>query len=70
MTNYVVWSASELEAMPTVESGHDADLKVDDPKLRVWLSRVTPGLVQIEQLIRFPGEDGPSWEVTDSYYDD
>ena len=65
---YVVWSASELEAMPTLSVTWDADLKVDQPKLRVWLSRVTPGLVEVEQLVRYHDEDGPSWEATDSYY--
>ena len=65
---YVVWSASELEAMPTLNHGWDADLKIDEPQLRIWLSRVEPGLVEVEQLVRYHDEDGPSWETTDSYY--
>jgi len=68
MTNYIVWSADELEEMPTLSVGWDADLKIDEPSLRVWLSRVEPGLVQVEQFVRYPDEDRPCWEITDNYY--
>jgi len=62
------WSTDELKIMPTLESGYSADLKIDRPQLRVWLSRLEPGLIEVDQLVRYPFEDDPSWETTDSYY--
>ncbi len=35
------WSASELEARPTISSNQFDNLKVDLGELRVWLSRMT-----------------------------
>ncbi len=35
------WSLKELEALPTISSGHFDDLKFENPIIRVWLSRMT-----------------------------
>lgn len=32
---------SELQALPTVSHGQDADLKIETKTLRIWLSRMT-----------------------------
>lgn len=37
-----MWSAAELKRLPTIVVGQDADLKVSQPDLKVWLSRMTP----------------------------
>lgn len=36
-----MWTARELEAMPTLHVGQFDDLKIEAPGLRVWLSRMT-----------------------------
>ena len=35
------FTATELDAMPTISEGHFANLKHDDGKIRYWLSRMT-----------------------------
>lgn len=37
-----IYTLKELESMPTLEHGHDADLKVEDIErgIRIWLSRL------------------------------
>jgi hypothetical protein len=30
-----------LNDLPTLSQGHDADLKIDAPPVRVWISRMT-----------------------------
>lgn len=35
------YTVEELDAMPTISQGHMDNLKVDDGKVRVWLSRMT-----------------------------
>lgn len=35
------WSITDLADMPTLRQGQDADLKFDNGKIRVWLSRLT-----------------------------
>jgi len=37
------YTANELDAMTTIRAGHFADLKVDEPDARWWLSRMTAG---------------------------
>jgi hypothetical protein len=39
--NYEEFMVSELEAMPTLSSGHMHDLKHDDGRRRYWLSRMS-----------------------------
>ena len=60
------YTADELDAMTTIRAGHFADLKVDEPDARWWLSRMTAGdgethRVHLERLI-----DGV-WTVTGEY---
>lgn len=35
------YSLKELEAMPTLSQGQFDDLKIETPKMRIWLSRMT-----------------------------
>ena len=44
-------TTSELQELETIVQGQASDLKVDEPDLRVWLSRMTV-------------EDGEMWEHT------
>lgn len=57
------YTLAELDAMPTIESGHYDNLKIDSKTdkghIRVWLSRLTVGdgmpynnQVTVEQLIK------------------
>ena len=36
-----IYTVDELAAMPTIESGHFDNLKIEDGDYRVWLSRLT-----------------------------
>ena len=50
------FTIGELESMPTLCSGHTADLKIDTGVTRVWLSRMGPEdgeaqPVQVERLV-------------------
>ena len=36
-----MYSKKEIEALPTMSVGQEADLKIDTGKMRVWLSRCT-----------------------------
>lgn len=62
------YTLAELEAMPTIHSGHFDNLKFDDGKNRVWLSRMTvadgmpyDNQVTVEKLI-----DG-NWKTVREY---
>ena len=62
------FSAQELEGMPTLCTGQADDLKYDDGKTRVWLSRCTKddgepynNKITIERL------RGGRWEIEDEY---
>lgn len=62
------YTLQELQDMPTIDSGHTDDLKVDTGTVRVWLSRLTveDGMpynnqVTVEQLI-----DG-TWQTVKEY---
>lgn len=37
----MIYTYDELERMPTLHSGHFANLKVDTGTLRIWVSRMT-----------------------------
>ncbi len=47
-----LYTEEELEAMPTISSGHTCNLKVDTGQTRVWLSRCGPedGLPENERI--------------------
>lgn len=54
----MIFTFDEIEAMPTLHSGHFANLKYDDGKIRIWRSRMTIAdgeldPIQVERL-----EDG------------
>lgn len=36
-----MYTLAELQAMPTIAVGQNADLKLETPTRRVWLSRMT-----------------------------
>ena len=62
------YTLAELEAMPTLSTGHTDDLKVDTGRTRVWLSRCTVAdgepynnKVAIERL------KGGRWVETSTY---
>lgn len=61
-----------LESLPTIATGHDADLKVETTLVRIWLSRATnadqrglAGQVELEIRVWATGEkDDPIvWEA-------
>lgn len=57
------WSRADLAQRPTLHQGHHADLKVETPTERVWLSRLLPadgGLVN-GIFVSHKREDG-TWE--------
>jgi hypothetical protein len=54
-----VWPLEDLKALPTLSVGQDADLKIDQKGVRVWLSRMTvadgapyDNEVTVEMLVR------------------
>jgi len=51
-----IYKPSELEDLPTLCTGQCCSLKIETPKMRVWLCRVGGG-VSIEKY------DGRRWEV-------
>lgn len=62
------YTKEELEAMPTLHSGHFDDLKIETQTTRVWLSRMTvadgmpyDNMITVEKLI-----DG-RWVTTEEY---
>jgi hypothetical protein len=68
MTKQKRFTLAQIEAMPTISQGHFDNIKFDDGKTRVCLSRMTvaDGMpynnqVTIEQL-----KDG-NWITTDEY---
>lgn len=72
------YTLAELQAMPTLHSGHFDNLKVDQyvgtrPELRVWLSRMTVEdgapcnnevTVEVYTMTR---KDGWNWVTVDKY---
>jgi hypothetical protein len=64
------YSVEELEAMPTIDSSQDADLKVDTPTHRWWLSRMGPDdgethQVHVEEYV--DSDRGSYWSHIHSY---
>jgi len=53
----MIYTYDELLAMPTLHSGHFANLKVDTGKIRIWVSRMTmeDGEIDPVQVERFEG---------------
>ena len=62
------FTAKELEAMPTLNSGHFDDLKVDGNNTRIWLSRC--GIVdgaKFDNLVVVESFKNGYWIVTEEY---
>lgn len=68
------WRIEQLHLMPTISSGHFANLKYEDDRVRVWLSRMTkedgaPYNNQVSIEIRDPKgdwhqiEEYPAWRL-------
>lgn len=62
------YTLAELEALPTLETGHTDNLKISEPGRKVWLARVgiEDGMpydheVTVERLL------GGVWTTTETY---
>lgn len=62
------YTKEELEAMPTINSGHFDNLKIETQTTRVWLSRMTVAdgmpynnMITVEKLIN------GRWVTTEEY---
>lgn len=62
------YTAEELEAIPTIHSGHFDNLKVQTEDTRVWLSRMTveDGMPYNNQVTVEKLEDG-LWVTVEEY---
>jgi hypothetical protein len=63
-----LYSASELEKLPTLSVGQADDLKVDTGNIRIWLSRcgIADGAPYKNQVTIEKLTDG-RWETLDTY---
>jgi hypothetical protein len=62
------YTLAELEAMPTLSQGHDADLKVDDGRTRVWLHRTGPEDGEpYPHTVTVETYDGNRWNMAERY---
>jgi hypothetical protein len=62
------YTLAELEATPTINQGHTADLKFDTPRRRVWLERTTVADGEpYDHAVTIEEYDGNAWRQVERY---